>query len=40
VGLAFLSKYCPALLGIACAVHILGWRRERYGFAGCSPQRP
>ena len=29
VGLAFLSKYFAALLGIAYAVHLLGWRRER-----------
>ncbi len=29
VGLAFLSKYFAALLGIAYAVHILGWRRDR-----------
>jgi len=30
VGLAFLSKYFAALLGFAYAVHILGWRRERW----------
>ena len=30
VGLAFLSKYFAALLGIAYAVHILGWRRDRW----------
>jgi len=30
VGLAFLSKYFAALLGIAYAVHILGWRRQRW----------
>ena len=30
VGLAFLSKYFAALLGIAYAVHILGWRRKRW----------
>ena len=29
VGLAFLSKYFAASLGIAYAVHLLGWRRER-----------
>jgi 4-amino-4-deoxy-L-arabinose transferase-like glycosyltransferase len=29
VGLAFLSKYFAALLGLAYAVHILGWRRAR-----------
>jgi len=30
VGLAFLSKYFAALLGIAYAVHILGWRRKHW----------
>ena len=30
VGLAFLSKYFAVLLGLACAVHILGWRRDRW----------
>ena len=30
VGLAFLSKYFAALLGLAYAVHVLGWRRERW----------
>ncbi len=30
VGLAFLSKYFAVLLGLAYAVHILGWRRERW----------
>jgi 4-amino-4-deoxy-L-arabinose transferase-like glycosyltransferase len=30
VGLAFLSKYFAALLGLAYAVHILGWRRDRW----------
>ena len=30
VGLAFLSKYFAALLGFAYAVHILGWRRDRW----------
>jgi 4-amino-4-deoxy-L-arabinose transferase-like glycosyltransferase len=29
VGLAFLSKYFAALLGLAYAVYLLGWRRER-----------
>lgn len=30
VGLAFLSKYFAALLGLAYAVHVLLWRRERW----------
>ena len=30
VGLAFLSKYFAALLGLAYAVYILGWRRDRW----------
>ena len=30
VGLAFLSKYFAALLGIAFGVHVLFWRRERW----------
>ena len=30
VGLAFLSKYFAALLGLAYAVYLLGWRRERW----------
>lgn len=30
VGLGFLSKYFAALLGFAYAVHILGWRRNRW----------
>jgi 4-amino-4-deoxy-L-arabinose transferase-like glycosyltransferase len=30
VGLAFLSKYFAALLGLAYAVHVLGWRRARW----------
>lgn len=30
VGLAFLSKYFAALLGIAFGVHVLLWRRERW----------
>ena len=30
VGLAFLSKYFAVLLGLGYAVHILGWRRERW----------
>ena len=30
VGLAFLSKYFAVLLGMAYAVHIVGWRRERW----------
>ncbi len=30
IGLAFLSKYFAALLGIAYAVYFLGWRRERW----------
>lgn len=30
VGLAFLSKYFGALLGLAYAVYVLGWRRERW----------
>jgi len=30
VGLAFLSKYFAVLLGVGYAVHILGWRRERW----------
>lgn len=30
VGLAFLSKYFAVLLGLAYAVHILGWRRDRW----------
>lgn len=30
VGLAFLSKYFAALLGLAYAVHVLGWRRNRW----------
>ncbi|WP_372657653.1 ArnT family glycosyltransferase [Hydrogenophaga sp.] len=30
VGLGFLSKYFAALLGLAYAAHILGWRRERW----------
>lgn len=30
VGLAFLSKYFAALLGLAYAVHVLGWRCERW----------
>ncbi len=30
VGLAFLSKYFAALLGLAYAVYVLGWRRERW----------
>jgi 4-amino-4-deoxy-L-arabinose transferase-like glycosyltransferase len=30
VGLAFLSKYFAALLGFAYAVHIIGWRRDRW----------
>ncbi|WP_291010850.1 glycosyltransferase family 39 protein [Hydrogenophaga sp.] len=30
VGLAFLSKYFAVLLGMAYAVHILGWRRDRW----------
>ena len=30
IGLAFLSKYFAVLLGFAYAVHILGWRRERW----------
>jgi 4-amino-4-deoxy-L-arabinose transferase-like glycosyltransferase len=30
IGLAFLSKYFAALLGFAYAVHIIGWRRERW----------
>ena len=30
VGLAFLSKYFAVLLGMAYAVHILGWRRSRW----------
>lgn len=29
LGLAFLSKYFAVLLGLACAAHILGWRRPR-----------
>jgi hypothetical protein len=31
LGLAFLSKYFALLLGLAYAVWILGWRRERVG---------
>lgn len=30
LGLAFLSKYFAVLLGLAYAVHILGWRRGRW----------
>ena len=30
IGLAFLSKYFAALLGIAYAVYFLGWRRQRW----------
>ena len=30
VGLAFLSKYFAVLLGLGYAVHILGWRRDRW----------
>jgi len=30
IGLAFLSKYFAALLGIAYAVYFLGWRRDRW----------
>lgn len=30
VGLAFLSKYFAVLLGVGYAVHILGWRRDRW----------
>lgn len=30
IGLAFLSKYFAVLLGMAYAVHILGWRRDRW----------
>lgn len=30
VGLAFLSKYFAALLGLAYAVYILGWQRRRW----------
>ncbi len=30
VGLAFLSKYFGALLGLAYAVYVLGWRRNRW----------
>jgi len=30
VGLAFLSKYFAALLGLAYAVYILGWQRSRW----------
>lgn len=34
VGLAFLSKYFAALLGLAYAVHILGWRLRRWWALG------
>lgn len=30
VGLAFLSKYFAVLLGLGYAVHVLGWRRDRW----------
>ncbi len=30
VGLAFLSKYFAALLGLAYAAYVLGWRRDRW----------
>jgi 4-amino-4-deoxy-L-arabinose transferase-like glycosyltransferase len=30
LGLAFLSKYFAVLLGVGYAVHILGWRRDRW----------
>ncbi|MEY2685618.1 MAG: hypothetical protein RJA09_2763 [Pseudomonadota bacterium] len=30
LGLAFLSKYFAALLGLAYAVYVLGWRRDRW----------
>lgn len=30
IGLAFLSKYFAALVGLAYAVHVLLWRRERW----------
>ncbi len=30
VGLAFLSKYFAALLGLAYAFYVLGWRRDRW----------
>lgn len=30
IGLAFLSKYFAALLGLAYAVYVLGWRRGRW----------
>lgn len=42
LGLAFLSKYFAALLGLAYAVYVMGWRRDRWWvvlwvFAGALP---
>lgn len=35
LGLAFLSKYFAVLMGLAYAVYILGWRRERWWALFC-----